>query len=142
MNSPVAWTLTAHVIGIVFWMGGLLVVTQVLASHIRETSPEARQALARLEQKLLKGVAHPGAAITVLAGIGVLVLQPDYLSQGWLHIKLLLVAILIVLDLVVTFRIRAYQAGRIEMPARQAKLFHAATALLFVAIVILVMIKP
>lgn len=142
MNSPVAWALAAHVVGIVFWMGGLLVATQVLASHTRETSPEARCALARLEQKLLKGIAHPGAAITVLAGIAVVAIQPDCLRQSWLQAKLLLVVILIAIDLVVAARIRAYQAGRIELCARQAKLVHGLIAAIFLGIVILVMIKP
>lgn len=142
MNSPVAWALAAHMVGIVFWMGGLLVVTQVLASHIREKSPEARCALARLEQKLLKGVAHPGAAITVLAGSIVVGIQPDYLRQAWLQAKLLLVIALIGLDLVVTVRIRGYQAGRIELYARQAKLVHGLIAAIFLGVVILVMIKP
>ena len=35
--------------------------------------------------------AHPGAAITVIAGIIVVGLQRDYLHQPWLHAKLLLV---------------------------------------------------
>jgi protoporphyrinogen IX oxidase len=142
VNSPVAWALAAHVVGIVFWMGGLLVATQVLASHTQETSSEARRALARLEQKLLRGIAHPGAAITVLAGIVVVAIQPDYLRQSWLQAKLSLVVILIAIDLVVTARIRAYQAGRIEVYARQAKLVHGLIAALFLGIVILVMIKP
>ena len=142
MNSPVAWALAAHVVGIVFWMGGLLVATQVLASHTQETSPEARCALARLEQKLLKGIAHPGAAVTILAGIAVVAMQPDYLHQSWLHAKLSLVAILIVVDLVVAARIRGYREGRIEVYARQAKLVHGMIAALFLGIVILVMIKP
>ena len=30
MNSSVAWALVVHVIGFVFWMAGLLVVTQVM----------------------------------------------------------------------------------------------------------------
>ena len=142
MNSPVAWALAAHLVGIVFWMGGLLVATQVLASHTRETSNEARCALARLEHKLMKGVAHPGAAITVLAGIAVVAMQPGYLREGWLQAKLLLVVLLIAIDLVVTARIRAYQAGRIELHAQQAKLIHGLIAALFLGIVVLVMIKP
>src|SRR5713226_3245859 len=98
MNSPVAWALLFHILGFVFWMGGLLTATQVLASHTREPSPAVREALGRLETKLLKGVAHPGAAITLVAGIVIVWLQPFYLQEGWLHAKLTLVAILIVID--------------------------------------------
>src|ERR1051326_5899176 len=98
MNSGVAWALVFHVIGFVLWMGGLLVATQVMASRTQQSSPEIRAALARLETKLFRGVAHPGAAVTVVAGIVVLLLQPDYLRQGWLRAKLFLVMIVIALD--------------------------------------------
>jgi len=142
MNSPVAWALVFHVLGFVFWMAGLLVATQALSAHIKESSPAARQALARLESKLLRGVAHPGAAITVLAGITVVWMQPDYLHQHWLQAKLFLVAILIGLDLILTWRIRAFQAGQIEIPRWESKAQHGAISLVFLLIVVLVMIKP
>jgi protoporphyrinogen IX oxidase len=142
MNSPVAWALVFHVVGFVFWMAGLLVATQIVSAHIEETSPTARQALARLESKLLRGVAHPGAVITVLAGITVLWMQPGYLQQHWLQAKLFLVAILIGLDLVLTWRINAFQAGRIELPHWESKAHHGAISLVFLVTVILVMIKP
>ena len=142
MNSGVAWALVFHILGVVFWMGGLLVVTQVLAMHTQATAPEARDALTRLETKLLKGIVHPGAAITVLAGIIVVALQPDYLHQNWLHAKLALVAILIALDLIVHFRAKAFHAGRIELQRRECKLLHGAISLVFLGILVLVMIKP
>ena len=142
MNSSVAWALVFHILGFVFWMGGLLVVTQVLAMHTEETAPEARDTLTRLENKLLKGIIHPGAAITVVAGIVVVALQPDYLHQSWLHAKLSLVAILIALDLIVYFRAKAFHAGRIELQRREFKILHGAISLVFLGILVLVMIKP
>ncbi len=142
MNSGVAWALVFHILGFVFWMGGLLVVTQVLAMHTEETAPEARDTLTRLENKLLKGIVHPGAAIAVLAGIVVVALQPDYLRQTWLHAKLSLVAILIALDLIVYFRAKAFHAGRIELRRRECKILHGAISLVFLGILVLVMIKP
>jgi protoporphyrinogen IX oxidase len=126
----------------VFWMGGLLTATQVLATHTLERSPEAQRVLERLETKLLRGVAHPGAAITVVAGILVVGLQPDYLHQAWLHAKLLLVAVLIGLDLIVTARVRAFQAGRIKLERQECRILHGAISLVFLGILILVMIKP
>jgi len=142
MNSGVAWALVVHVVGFVFWMGGLLVATQVLASHTEASSEEVRQAFQRLEAKLFKGVAHPGAALTVIGGVAVLILQPDYLRQGWLHAKLSLVAILIGLDLMAYFRARSFHAGNIQLSRRECKLLHGGMALVFLGIVILVMIKP
>lgn|SRR5437667_4547732 len=142
MNSPVAWVLVFHILGFVFWTAGLLVATQVLATHTQEKSDEVRRVLSRLETKLLNGVAHPGAAITVVAGIAVVAIQPAYLHQGWLHAKLFLVAILIALDLIVHARARAFQTGRIELRRRECKMLHGAISLVFLGILVLVMIKP
>jgi protoporphyrinogen IX oxidase len=142
MNSPVAWALLFHIVGIVFWIGGLLFATQVLAMHTQETSPEVRATLTRLERKVMKGIAHPGAAITVVAGFVVVYLQPDYMQQKWLHAKLFLVAILIGLDLIATFRAKAFQAGKIELQRKECKILHGAISLVFLGILVMVMIKP
>jgi putative membrane protein len=142
MNSPVAWALVFHILGLVFWMTGLLATTTVLAAHTREKSAEARSALKRLEARLLKGSAHPGAALNIVAGIVILWIQPGYLRQHWLHAKLFLVAILIGLDIMVYLRTRAYHAGEVELRTRECMIFHGAISLVFLGIVILVMIKP
>ena len=138
----VAWTLVFHLIGLVFWLGGLLVVTHTLAMHAEEDSPEARAALGRLESKLLRGLAHPGAAIMVITGFILVGHDPNLLRQHWLHAKLLLVVILIALDLRVTFRARAFQEGTVEMTRGECMALHGAIALVFTAILILVLVKP
>jgi protoporphyrinogen IX oxidase len=138
----VAWTLVFHIIGLVFWLGSLLVVTHVLAIHVDEPSPEARAALGRLESKLLRGLAHPGAAIMVITGFILIAHAPDLLRQHWLHAKLLLVVILIALDLRVTFRARAFQEGRAAMTRGECMGLHGAIALVFTLILILVFLKP
>jgi len=142
MNSPIAWALVFHILGFVFWMAGLLIVTQVLATHTTETELEARRVLQTLEVKLLKGIAHPGAAITVIAGIVVVSLQPGYLHEGWLHAKLLLVIILIALDVVVYLRAKAFHSGRIELKRSECMMLHGTISLVFLGILVLVMIKP
>jgi len=138
----VAWTLVFHIIGLVFWLGSLLVVTQILAIHTEETSPETRVTLERLEMKLLKGLAHPGAAMMVITGFLLVFQDPLYLREHWLHGKLLLVIILVALDLRVAFRARAFQEGKIELSRRECMALHGAISLVFFAILILVLIKP
>jgi putative membrane protein len=138
----VAWTLVFHAIGLVFWLGSLLVVTHILAIHTEEESPEARAALSGLESKLLRGLAHPGAAIMIVTGFILIAHDPNYLRQYWLHAKLLLVVILIVLDLRLTFRARAFQEGRIALTRRECMALHGAIALILFAILILAFVKP
>jgi protoporphyrinogen IX oxidase len=142
MTSAFSWALAAHIVGIVFWVGGLLAASQELAGRQRESSTEARAALAGSARRLLKASAHPGAAITVLAGIVILGVKPADLQQGWLHAKLALVVLLIALDLLLTLNVRALLSRGTEISASRVKLTHGAVALLFLAIVILAVVKP
>ncbi|MBZ5516607.1 MAG: CopD family protein [Acidobacteriia bacterium] len=138
----VAWVLVFHLMGLVLWLGSLLVVTHVLAIHTQTTSEEARAALGHVETKLLKGLAHPGAALMLISGSILLVEDPYFLRTTWLHLKLLLVLVLIALDLRVYFRTRAFQAGRIELKRAECMALHGVIALVFTAILVLVLIKP
>jgi putative membrane protein len=138
----VAWVLVFHLTGLVFWLGSLLVVTHVLAVHSEEPSMEARAVLGRLEMKLLKSLAHPGAALMVITGIILIAEKPHYLREHWLHVKLLLVALLIVLDLRVYFRTTASLAGRAELRRRECMALHGAISLVLFGILILVLLKP
>ena len=138
----VPWVLVFHLIGMVFWLGSLLVVTHVLAIHSEEPSPEARAAFGRLEMKLFKGLAHPGAALMVITGAILIGENPHYLREHWLHAKLLLVAILIVLDFRVYFRATALLAGRAELRRRECMALHGTISLVFFGILILVLLKP
>jgi putative membrane protein len=138
----VAWTLVFHIVGLVFWLGSLLVVTQILALHVEEPSAETRVTLSLLETKLLRGLAHPGAAIMVVTGIVLVSQDPYALREHWLQAKLVLVAILVALDLRLTFRARAFQGERIELSRRECTFFHGAISLVFLAVLILVLIRP
>lgn len=138
----VAWTLVFHVVGMVFWLGSLLVVTQILAIHTEANSPETHRTLGLLESRLLRGLAHPGAAIMVITGLILIVHDPSLLRQHWLQAKLVLVVILIALDLRLTFRARAFQAGNIELSRRDCMVLHGAISLLFLVILILAMVQP
>lgn len=141
MNSAVAWALVVHVVGLVFWMAGLLGVTLVMAVHAEEGSPEGGKALARLENKLLKGMAHPGALITIVAGTALIALQPALLRLSWLHAKLSLVVILIGMNLFLHLRARTLRQDS-GLRSGQFRMLHGVISALFLGIVVLVMIKP
>ena len=138
----VTWTLVFHIIGLVFWLGSLLVVTRALAIHTEETAAEARAALSRLESKLLKGFTHAGAAIMVITGFILIAHDPSYLREHWMHAKLFLVVVLVALDLRVTFRARQLQDGAAAVTRGECMALHGAVALIFFMILILVLVKP
>lgn len=135
-----AWTLVFHILGLLFWIGGLLIATQMLAQHAREISPEARQALGRMEKKLLRSMANPGALLTIITGMILIFTNPSYyLHAGWLHAKLALVAVLVGLHWVVLSRSKSFLAGESEVQRRDWLTLHGAIALIFIGILICVL---
>jgi putative membrane protein len=142
MTSAIGLALVAHIAGIVLWVGGLLAACQVLSARDREPSIDVRMSIAQLARKLLRALTHPGAAITVAAGIALLLVKPADLRQAWLHIKLTLVVILIAIDLLLTVGVSGLVSRGTSISAARLKLTRGAIALLFLAIILLAVVKP
>ena len=129
--------LVGHVLGLVLWVSGLLVTSMALTRHTQETSAEVRQALARLERIYLRGLADPGALLTILAGASLIMTNSHYyLHAPWLHIKLTFVLFLIALHGRLAMRTKAFATGRIEMQGSEARILVIATLLVFLSILI------
>lgn len=132
----VAWTLVFHMLGIVLWIGGLLMTTVLLSRHVQETAPEARAALTRLEKKSMRAMADPGALVTILAGVTVILLNRTYLSEGWLHFKLLIVVALIIMHGYIGIEMKGVQKGTSSLTSGKAWFLFATVMVVFVAILI------
>ncbi len=108
-----------------------------LTRHTQETSEEARLALARLERIYLRGLADPGALLTILAGLGLISTNSTYfLHAPWLHIKLTFVLFLIGLHGFVAMRTKAFASERIALQPGPARMMVVATLLIFLSILI------
>jgi putative membrane protein len=134
----IPWTLVAHIFGFMLWVSGLLVTSITLARHAQETSAEGREALGRLERIFLRGMADPGAALTILAGIVLFSanLQAN-LHAPWLHIKLAFVVILIGFHGWIATRSKYLSTGRITLRPGQARMLAISVIVIFLIILIL-----
>ncbi|MGO9640817.1 MAG: CopD family protein [Candidatus Acidiferrales bacterium] len=135
------WLLVVHIVGIVMWVGGLMIVTLIFAQHVQETSPEAKSSLARLEGKLFKSMAGPGAILALLSGVGLIATNPHYfLHAPWLDLKLSFVLILIILHAIAVGRFAALKQER-NIPTRGSSvLLHVMVSLVFLSILISVLV--
>jgi putative membrane protein len=123
------------VTGIVLWTGGLMAASFALAQHTQETTADARAAFAKLEKKILRAFADPGAALSILFGIALISTNSSYyLNARWMHGKLALVLLLVGMHGLVAVRAKRYAAGTISLQRRDAMLLFAAVALLLVLI--------
>jgi len=129
--------LVGHIFGLVFWISGLLVTSMALTRHTQETSADARQALSRLERIYLRGLADPGALLTILAGLILIMTNASYYMHApWLHIKLTFVLLLIGLHGIVAVRTKKFSTGQIAMQRSEARMLVAAVIFLLASILV------
>jgi putative membrane protein len=140
------WLKAFHIIGVVSWFAGLLYLPRLFVYHaqiqngvIDDSPGNARFKI--MERKLFM-IMSIGALVAAGFGVAMLALAPDYLLMRWLHLKLALVMALIGYHGACLALLQQFAADRNSHSERWFRLFNEVPALLLVAIVILVVVKP
>ncbi len=137
------WIQALHVIAIIAWMAGLFYLPRLYVYHATEPagSPTA-ETFKVMERKLLRIIMNPAMIASWGLGIWLLVLQPGWLQDGWLHGKLLLVVLLTALHMVLAYWRRVFAEDRNTRSHRFYRWVNEVPTVLLIAIVILVVVKP
>ena len=136
------WIKALHVIMVISWMAGLLYLYRLFVYHAMETEAVVRERFQVMERKLLRGIAHPSGALSLITGITMLVMNPGYLKMPWMHVKLTLV-----LGLLVSHgQVMYYRQRLITEPTayshKKFRLLNEVPTLLMIGIVIMVIVRP
>ena len=90
------WLLALHIIAIIAWMAGMLYLPRLYVYHAdAPVGSEMSETFKVMERRLLKAIINPAMIAAWVLGI-LLIWRTDwlYLSQGWMHAKLLAVLLL------------------------------------------------
>ncbi|MGQ9366290.1 protoporphyrinogen oxidase HemJ [Azospirillum sp. ST 5-10] len=137
------WVKALHVISIIAWMAALLYLPRLYVYHC-EVAPgsPASEKFKVMERRLLRAIMTPAMIASYVFGIWMLVILPGWLSDGWLHAKLLLVVLLTVMHGMMARWRRAFAEDRNTHPQRYFRIMNEVPTLLMIGIVILVIVKP
>jgi putative membrane protein len=139
------WLKSFHVIFVVTWFAGLFYLPRLFVYHV-EASDEALRAQFRIMERRLLMITHIGGTLAVVFGLATLAwfarAGAGYLQQGWLHAKLALVAALVVYHFWLVRLAGQLAAGTCTRSSRWLRVFNEVPALLLIAIVLLVVVKP
>ena len=135
------WILAFHVFGVILWLGSLLVLSSLLGLVAEEVGVSKERFLVAA-RRLFDVSANGGALATIGFGIWLILLEPSVLRQGWLHIKLLLVVVLIVMHARLYRRINALEAEPSEASRREFAMAHGIISALLLAILLLIFLRP
>jgi putative membrane protein len=102
----------------------------------------ARERIIVLARRLLRVSANAGAAVAIIFGILAVVAEPGVLARGWLHLKLLLVLLMLVVHFRLYQHIRAAEEAPLEVSRREFSIMHGLVSLLLLGVLMLVFLKP
>ena len=134
------WLKAFHIVFVVTWFAGIFYLPRLFIYHAAATDALSIERFQTMEQRLF-GIMTIGATLTVLFGISLLIVTPGFLQAGWLHAKLALVLVLIAYHAWCYRLMRDLRAGR-KRSSTWYRVFNEVPALLLIAIVILVVVKP
>ena len=135
------WLKAFHVVFVVTWFAGLFYLPRLFIYHVATHDTAGVERFVVMERRLF-GIMTIGATLAALFGLSMIAAAPGYLRFGWLHVKLLLVALLIGYHVWCYRLMLALAAGRNTRSERWLRMFNELPALLLLAIVILAVVKP
>ncbi len=137
------WLKALHIVFMVSWFAGLFYLPRLFVYHAMAEDPASRETLTVMERKLYRFVT-PIMWLTVLFGTALIVgYGMDWFrSQGWLHAKLALVAVLMGYHFYCGRLVRAFAAGRNARSHVFYRWFNEMPVLFLFAIVALAVVRP
>jgi protoporphyrinogen IX oxidase len=141
MSSGYLWIKAFHIVFVASWFAGLFYLPRILINlaQVSADSHAERERLLLMGRKLNRFATMLMVAALVLGlwlwlGYGV--------GGGWLHAKLLVVLAAMGYHHVCGALLRAFEQSRNRRSERWLRVFNELSVLMFVAIVVLVVVKP
>ena len=133
-----------HIIFMVTWFAGLFYLPRLFVYHAMADDRAGKERFKIMERKLFFGIMTPGAVLTVISGLWMLVgyAWDAYAGTVWLHIKLALVALLIFYHIYCGKLLVDFKHDRNQHSHVFYRWLNEAPVLVLIAVVILAVVKP
>ena len=139
------WVKAFHIIFVVTWFAGLFYLPRLFVYHAEMQAAgndvAGHERFLVMERRLM-GITNIGGALALVFGLWLLWLVPGFLQMGWLHAKLALVLLLLGYHGFCARLCGDFRRGNNRRSGRWFRIYNEVPALLLVAIVCLVVVKP
>ena len=140
-NAYLTWLVVLHVFGVIFWVGSLLVISSMMRLAVDEVGA-ARESLIMAARRLFRLSANIGAVVTVAVGVFIIILEPQVLRHGWLHIKLTFVLAMLGCHFWLYRRITVLENEPESATRGTFAMIHGVVSLVLLVILALVFFQP
>ncbi|MGB5239036.1 MAG: protoporphyrinogen oxidase HemJ [Prochlorococcaceae cyanobacterium] len=141
------WFKTLHIVGVVVWFAGLFYLVRLFIYHVEAEALEEplrsafQQQYTLMERRLANIITTPGMVVAVAMAVGLLVAQPIWLKQGWMHAKLAVVLALLAYHWFCYRLMGQLRQGSCRWSGRQLRALNELPTLMLVLVVMLVVFK-
>ena len=136
-----------HIVFVVSWFAGLFYCVRLFIYHVEaEDKPDNERFILQrqfriMEKKLWYIITTPSMILTIGTGTAMIILEPSFMQQPWMHVKLMLVLLLVVYhflcwNILVKLKSVQFSASSIKL-----RMWNEVATLLLVAIVFTVVLK-
>ncbi len=132
-----------HVVFMVTWFAALFYLPRLFVYHAMTTDAATIERFKVMERKL--GVMMDiGATLTMVFGFWLLFSYgwSQYKHNGWLHVKLTMVALLVAYHVWCRMLIRTFRNDRNTHSHRWYRVFNEVPTILLIVIIIMVVVRP
>ncbi len=135
------WVKALHIVFVVTWFAGLFYLPRLFVYHAMADDRASVERFKVMERKLYRGIMTPSAVLAIALGTW-LWLGWFRAASGWLHAKLLLVALLIAYHFWCWRLLRDFAADRNRRSHVWLRWFNEVPVVILIATVLLVVLKP
>ncbi len=137
------WVKAFHIISIICWFAALFYLPRLFVYHASSEDEISNERFKTMERKLYRGISTPSMIATLVFGFWMLSYNiQGYLSGGWLHAKLLLVALLVAYHFYSGHILKQFRDDKNTKSHVFYRWFNEFPVLILIAVVILVVVKP
>lgn len=136
-----------HLIFVITWFAGLFYIVRLFVYHIEandKPSPEKEILIKQyklMSYRLWYIITWPSAVLATIFAALLLIIMPEWLQQGWMHVKLTFVFLLILYHLKCHQIFWQLQNDQIKHSSKFMRLWNEGATFILFAVVFLVILK-
>jgi putative membrane protein len=137
------WLKALHVISVISWMAGMLYLPRLFVYHCDAAAgTDASERFKVMEKRLYRFIMGPAMIASWVFGGSMVAMDPSIFSQGWFHLKLLLVLLMSAMHGIYGGWLRAFAQDANTRSQKTFRIANEVPTLLMIVIVIMVIVKP
>lgn len=136
-----------HLIFVITWFAGLFYIPRLFVYQIeafQKPSPEKEilgKQLKLMAKRLWFIITWPSALLAVAFAVSLLIMQPVWLLQAWMQVKLGFVLLLIIYHLKCHQLFRQLQKDEIKWTSNQMRLFNEGSTIILFSVIFIMMLR-